>query len=55
MRSFLNCDRGPDPAGESAPGDIIADAQLAATSTEDSGAAVIAFMGAPFIPPKRIA
>jgi 5'-nucleotidase len=30
-------------AGESALGDIIADAQLAATSTEDSGAAVIAF------------
>jgi 5'-nucleotidase len=29
--------------GESALGDIIADAQLAAISTEDSGAAVIAF------------
>jgi 5'-nucleotidase len=33
-------------AGESALGDIIADAQLAATSTEDSGAAVIAFTNA---------
>jgi 5'-nucleotidase len=35
--------RQPTQAGESALGDIIADAQLAATSTEDSGAAVIAF------------
>jgi 5'-nucleotidase len=33
-------------AGESALADIIADAQLAATSTEDSGAAVIAFTNA---------
>jgi 5'-nucleotidase len=35
--------RQASQAGESALGDIIADAQLASTSTEDSGAAVIAF------------
>ncbi len=35
--------RVPNPAGESPLGDIIADAQLAATSTEAKGAAVIAF------------
>jgi 5'-nucleotidase len=34
--------RVPNDAGESALGDIIADAQLAATSTEPNGAAVIA-------------
>ena len=35
--------RVPNPAGESALGDIIADAQLAATSATASGGAVIAF------------
>ena len=35
--------RVPNDAGESALGDIIADAQLAATSAETNGAAVIAF------------
>ncbi len=35
--------RTPNQAGESPLGDIIADAQLAATSTEANGAAVIAF------------
>jgi len=35
--------RAPNPAGESALGDIIADAQLAATSAAASGGAVIAF------------
>jgi 5'-nucleotidase len=35
--------RVPNAAGESPLGDIIADAQLAATSAEDKGAAVIAF------------
>ncbi|MGA7997773.1 MAG: bifunctional metallophosphatase/5'-nucleotidase, partial [Bradyrhizobium sp.] len=35
--------RVPNDAGESALGDIIADAQLAATSSEADGAAVIAF------------
>ena len=35
--------RVPNDAGESALGDIIADAQLAATSTDTNGAAVIAF------------
>jgi 5'-nucleotidase len=35
--------RVPNPAGESPLGDIIADAQLAATSTEARGGAVIAF------------
>ena len=35
--------RAPNEAGESALGDIIADAQLAATSADDQGAAVIAF------------
>ncbi len=35
--------RVPNDAGESALGDIIADAQLAATSTEANGGAVIAF------------
>jgi 5'-nucleotidase len=35
--------RVPNPAGESALGDIIADAQLAATSAATSGGAVIAF------------
>jgi 5'-nucleotidase len=35
--------RTPNAAGESPLGDIIADAQLAATSTEANGAAVIAF------------
>jgi len=34
--------REPTPAGESALGDIIADAQLAATAAPDAGAAVIA-------------
>ncbi len=36
--------REQNDAGESALGDIIADAQLAATSSPDTGAAVIAFM-----------
>ncbi len=36
--------RDQNDAGESALGDIIADAQLAATSSADTGAAVIAFM-----------
>ncbi len=35
--------RVPNPAGESPLGDVIADAQLAATSTEAKGGAVIAF------------
>jgi 5'-nucleotidase len=35
--------RAPNEAGESALGDIIADAQLAATSADGSGAALIAF------------
>src|SRR6266566_2920296 len=35
--------RTPNDAGESPLGDIVADAQLAATSTEANGAAVIAF------------
>src|SRR6202521_1032076 len=35
--------RTPNEAGESALGDIIADAQLAATSADGNGAAVIAF------------
>lgn len=35
--------RAPNPAGESPLGDIIADAQLAATSAEAKGGAVIAF------------
>ncbi len=35
--------RAPNDAGESALGDIIADAQLAATSTEAKGGAVVAF------------
>jgi 5'-nucleotidase len=35
--------RAPNEAGESALGDIIADAQLAATSADGKGAAVIAF------------
>ena len=35
--------RAPNDAGESALGDIIADAQLAATSAEPNGGAVIAF------------
>jgi 5'-nucleotidase len=35
--------RAPNDAGESALGDIIADAQLAATSADSNGAAVIAF------------
>ena len=35
--------RVPNPAGESPLGDIIADAQLAATSAETKGGAVIAF------------
>ena len=35
--------RAPNDAGESALGDIVADAQLAATSAEANGAAVIAF------------
>jgi 5'-nucleotidase len=35
--------RAPNDAGESALGDIVADAQLAATSTSANGAAVIAF------------
>ena len=36
--------REQNDAGESALGDVIADAQLAATSSPDTGAAVIAFM-----------
>ena len=35
--------RAPNEAGESALGDIVADAQLAATSTEANGGAVVAF------------
>src|SRR5947208_2351905 len=35
--------RVPNPAGESALGDIVADAQLAATASEKNGGAVIAF------------
>ena len=35
--------RAPNEAGESALGDIVADAQLAATSTEANGGAVAAF------------
>jgi 2',3'-cyclic-nucleotide 2'-phosphodiesterase (5'-nucleotidase family) len=42
-------------AGESALGDIIADAQLAATSTEDNGAAIIAFTNATSRLPHRAA
>jgi 5'-nucleotidase len=36
--------RAANPAGESALGDVIADAQLAATSPTDFGGAVVAFM-----------
>jgi 5'-nucleotidase len=36
--------RLPNAAGESALGDVIADAQLAATSAADAGGAVVAFM-----------
>ena len=36
--------RWPNSAGESALGDVIADAQLAATRSKDSGGAVVAFM-----------
>lgn len=36
--------RAANPAGESALGDVIADAQLAATSPADFGGAVVAFM-----------
>ncbi len=37
-------DREPTPAGESALGDVIADAQLEATKEADTGSAVAAFM-----------
>lgn len=36
--------RSPNEAGESALGDIVADAQLAATSAEENGGAQVAFM-----------
>ncbi|MEW6421524.1 MAG: metallophosphoesterase, partial [Deinococcota bacterium] len=36
--------RAPNPAGESALGDVIADSQLAATRSPEKGGAVIAFM-----------
>ena len=36
--------REPNAAGESPLGDVIADAQLASTKSEDAGAAVVAFM-----------
>jgi 5'-nucleotidase len=36
--------RAANPAGESALGDVIADAQLAATSSPETGGAVAAFM-----------
>ena len=42
-RSPRRCRTAPNDAGESALGDIIADAQLAATSADANGGAVIAF------------